>query len=279
MNILNKFENFELKQEDKISKEDKENCEKIQAIYEKVLSAYKEWYDIYHQNLKFNDEHDYYGLKIKDLSICERIRGLHNDLIWQIYNYFSRKYGIDLKQIDIDKTAFNYDYQKSTINTNPLSYKVYIDDILKQLGGLNFENMRIKQLKEKLKDTCKNRYSNKWNIEIKGNVIKFDNLLSWNKYSWENDYRASISDGFLVLKSSLSYFEYGKELNFVELSHLTRNCYIEWNDIENNIKINSQKIKSIKLFKNGRVDVKFSSSELAREFIENWCGYSLSDVA
>ena len=83
----------------------------------------------------------------------------------------------------------------------------------------------------------------------------------------------------MFLKSSLSYFEYGKELNFVELSHLTRNCYIEWNNIENNIKINSQKIKSIKLFKNGRVDVKFSSSELAREFIENWCGYSLSDVA
>lgn len=33
MNILSKFKDLELNQEDKIPKEDKENCERLQAIY------------------------------------------------------------------------------------------------------------------------------------------------------------------------------------------------------------------------------------------------------
>ncbi len=44
MEIINKFKNFELSQEDRIPKEDKENCERIQAIYEQTLSVYKKWY-------------------------------------------------------------------------------------------------------------------------------------------------------------------------------------------------------------------------------------------
>ena len=44
MNILSKFKDLELNQEDKIPKEDKENCERLQAIYQQTLSAYKKWY-------------------------------------------------------------------------------------------------------------------------------------------------------------------------------------------------------------------------------------------
>ena len=277
MNILNKFENFELKQKDILSDEDKENCEKIQSVYEHTLSTYKKWYDVYHENLKSNDEHNYNGLKINDLSVCEKIEALDNNLIWQIYHYFSSKYGISLRKINLDKSTINYNYQASTISTTPLNYEVYVEDILKQLNGLSFENMRIKQLKEKLRDNCKNRYCDTWNIEIKGNIIKFDNLLSWSKYSWEDDYKLHILDAFLFVKSSLAWFEYGKETNFIELNQLKKNYNIHWNDIEKNIKLNSQKIKSIKLFKNGRVDVKFSSPEIAREFITEWCGYPLSN--
>ena len=279
MNILDKFEGFEVKQEDKISKEDKENCEKIQAIYEKTLSVYKKWYDIYHENVKFNDEHSYNGLEIQDLSICDVIKKLHSNLIYQIYNYFSSKYKLKLEQINTNKLNFNYHYHKNTINTEPINHKLCVDDILKQLGGLSFEGMRIKQLKEKLKDTCKNRYSNKWNIEIKGDTVKFSDLFCWTKYSWEDDYYFRSLDKFLLIESALSFFEYGKELNFVEFNQLRQSYNSKWNDIDENIKINSQKIKSIKLFKNGRVDIKFSSPELAREFITQWCSYPLNKIA
>ena len=275
MNILDKFEGFEIKQEDKISKEDKENCEKIQSIYEKTLSVYKKWYDIYHEALVIKGSHDYYGLQIKDLSICNVIRELHRNLIYQIYNYFSSKYKLKLEQINTDKLNFNYHYHKNTINTEPINHKLCVDDILKQLGGLSFEGMRIKQLKEKLKDTCQNRYSNKWNIEIKGDTVKFSDLFCWTKYSWEDDYYFRSLDKFLLIESALSFFEYGKEIKFIELSQIREKYSIEWSNIESNIKINSQKIKSIKLFKNGRVDIKFSSPELARKFAENWCGYTL----
>ena len=278
MDILNKFKNFELSQEDRIPKEDKENCERIQAIYEQTLSVYKKWYDIYHENSKLNQEHNYYSLQIEDLSICETIRHLHKNFIYRIYNYFSDKYKIDIKQLTINDFFFKCNHSKSTIDTNPLNYKTYVDKILKQLKGLSFENMRIKQLKEKLKNICKNNYSDKWKIDIKANIIKFNDLLSWNKYTWENDYKLYDQGNLLLLESALSFFEYRKEIGFSELKPIKQKYSVQWNNIENNIKITSQKIKSIKLFKNGRVDVKFSSSKFAREFIQCWCGYPLSDA-
>ena len=70
MNILNKNENFEIKQEDKILKEDRERCEKIQAIYEQTLSAYKKWYDIYHETKNCIEKHDFHNLELGDLSVC-----------------------------------------------------------------------------------------------------------------------------------------------------------------------------------------------------------------
>ena len=278
MDIINKFKNFELSQEDRIPKEDKENCERIQAIYEQTLSVYKKWYDIYHENSKLNQEHNRYGLQINDLSICETIGHLHENLIYRIYRYFSNKYKIDIKQPIINDFVFKYNYSESTIDTNPLNYKTYVDEILKQLNGLSFENMRIKQLKENLKNICKNNYSDKWNIDIKANIIKFNDLLSWTKYTWENDYKLYDQGNLLLLESALSFFEYRKEIGFSELKPIKQEYIVQWNNIENDIKITSQKIKSIKLFKNGRVDVKFSSSKFAREFIKCWCGYPLSDV-
>jgi len=276
MNILSKFKNFEVKHEDILSPEDRENCEKIQSIYENTLSIYKKWYDIYRENSKSNDEHNYYGLKINDLSICEKIEALDNNLIWQIYNYFSSKYKVNLSPINLDKSAINYNYQDSTISTIPLNYKVCVDDVLRQLNGLSFEIMRIKQLKKELKYACKNEYSDIWNIEIKNNIVNFNNFIKFSKSTIWGTYLLKSVKNFPLLELALSLFEHKKEMNLIGFK-LQTDISIAY--INQSIKLNSQKIKSIKFFKNGRVDIKFSSPEIAREFITKWCGYPLNKIA
>ncbi len=269
-NILNKFQNFELKQEDKIPAEDKETCEKIQSIYENALSTYKKWYNIYQETSKSVNEHNYYGLKIKDLSICEVIQDLHENLIYQIYNYFSSKYHVEIINNYSNKNKYDYNYSNNTINIAPLDYKVYVDDILKQLNGLDFKSLRINQLKEKVKYMCKNRYSNEWEIEIKGNTIKFNDLLSWG-------YWGTASDKLLIIESALSWFEFEEETKIPEFNYTRNMYYIKWDEINPIMELSTKKIKSIKFFKNGKMDIKFSSPEIARKFISEWCGYPLNE--
>lgn len=272
MDILNKFANFELKQEDKIPKEDIGNCKKIQSEYENILAAYKKWYDIYHKTLQSTVKHDYCSLKVKDLSICKTIRQTHENFIYQIYDYFSSKYKVDLENIFTDKTDFDYNYENYTINTEPLNYKVYVDDILRQLDGLSFKDMRIKQLKEKIKSVCQNTYKDEWKIDIKGSVIKFKDLVCSNGMCWCD------CGKFYILEPALSWFEFNKEIKFKQFDFLRNSYSIKWEYINSNIELNTGKIKLIKIFKNGRVDVKFSSPETAREFISDWCAYPLSDA-
>ncbi len=273
MNILNKFENFEIKQEDKISKEDRERCEKIQAIYEQTLSTYKKWYDIYHETKDCIEKHDFYSLELNDLSVCKNIESLHNGLISSIYSYFTAKYNIDINKNYDKENDFNYNYSNKTINTSPIDYKIYVDDILRQLNGFDFKSLRIKQLKEKIKDICKYGYgSNEWRVEIKGNTIKFNDLLYWGYLGME-------IGKLLTIESALSWFEFGKETKIPEFNQIRTRYNIEWHEINPCMELSTNKIKSIKFFKNGRMDIKFSSPEIARQFISEWCGYPLVDEA
>ncbi len=272
MNILNKFENFEIKQEDKILKEDRERCEKIQAIYEQTLSAYKKWYDIYHETKNCIEKHDFHNLELGDLSVCKSIESLHNSLISNIYSYFTNKYNIDISKNYDEDNDFNYNYSNSTINTNPLDYKVYVNDILRQLDGFDFKSLRIKQLKEKIKDICQNRYNKEWGIEIKGNTIKFNDLLYWGYLGME-------TGKLLTIESALSWFEFGEETKIPEFNQIRNRYHIKWHEINPCMELSTKKIKSIKFFKNGRMDIKFSSPEIARKFISEWFGYPLIDKA
>lgn len=179
---------------------------------------------------------------------------------------------MDLENIFTDKADFDYNYENYTINTSPLNYKVYVDDILSQLGELNFEGIRIKQLKEKIKSVCKNTYKDEWKIDIKGSIVKFNDFICSNGMC-----RCDCGN-FYILEPVLSWFEFNKEIKFKQFDFLRNSYSIKWEYINSNIELNTGKIKLIKIFKNGRVDVKFSSSEIARGFISDWCGYPLSDA-
>jgi len=134
----------------------------------------------------------------------------------------------------------------------------------------------IKQLKKELKYACKNEYSDIWNIEIKNNIVNFNNFIKFSKSTIWGTYLLKSVKNFPLLELALSLFEHKKEMNLIGFK-LQTDISIAY--INQSIKLNSQKIKSIKFFKNGRVDIKFSSPEIAREFITKWCGYPLNKIA
>ena len=143
--------------------------------------------------------------------------------------------------------------------------------LLRQLDGFDFKSLLIKQLKEKIKNIGKNRYSNEWKIEIKGSTIKFNDLLSWG-------YWGSAPDKILLIESALSWLEFGEETEIPKFNQVRNRYSMRWDEINSCMELSIKKIKSIKFFKNGRMDIKFSSPEIAQKFISEWCGYPLHEA-
>ncbi len=278
MNILSKFNTFEVKQTDRISKEDKEFCEEAQKVYNNTLTKYKQWYDIYH-NTEYTDEQREkfkYSILINPLGICEQIDELQKSFENCLYNYFRTKYQIDIK-IGIGTPNSNYNYRTKTMDIIFLDYNDYIDDIISQLGGLTFEELQTQQFKEKVRGICKSKWSDDWYFEIKGETLKFKRLICW-RYDgrWDKDYNIYSGDteNYATIISALRKFDnsFG---DYQEINMLFRGGFRNFSEIESLISVNSNKVKQIKLFKNGRVDIKFTRPEYCRRFTKEWCLYNV----
>lgn len=278
MDILNKFENIEIDQFNVLSEDDKQFCESIQTRYEKTLDVYKQLHELYQ---KGKDEEagakdieifysDYSHLYLRSLDIFEKVRSLNSSFVSEIYSCFANKYKIKLDRKEAPERK-NYD---DVLETEALNYKTYIDDILEQLEGLGFEDFRIQQLKQDIKEFCFNSYKQEWNLEIKSDTIKFSDLLYWSfDARWDNDHRLNHAKKLKVIECALGWFEEGRESGFWQFNIFDK-YNLHWNEIEDLITIGSPKIKSVKLYKNGRVDIKFQAPSFAREFAKTWCGYT-----
>lgn len=274
MESLDKF--FNLKVENTaLSEYDKNYFLELNKIYYQSLEDYCLWYEIYHNRMVvLDDEMNNKGKKIygqddiviKDLDICNNILRLHSNFIDCIYNYLLKEYHIEFKRNDMLnlKEYFNYDYVNKTIDIRPLDYNVFLKDIYFQLNGMSFEEFRKSQIKA---DLIKIVYADMNPcFEVKNNNVILNNVIHW-----DYDNQADPYDFEKIIKA-LGWFESDKEVSFFQLTKFKSHC-INWEDMNQDINIEAKKLKSVKLYKNGRVDIKFQQASQARQFVSEWFGY------
>lgn len=120
---------------------------------------------------------------------------------------------------------------------------------------------------------CWEAAHNKWDhterFELKNDTLKLDDFCYCDSNKWMTnpvpEYRPN--DGLKVVLNAIVHFNIG-QLNrgaewFPELFSYR---------IKNNIFLvgNLEKVKQVKLFKNGRVDIKFRDAVTAQEFVESY---------
>lgn len=288
MSILGKFNDFVIGEENRISAEDKAFLEKSQQHYEKALLYYSRISALYQEEREsytkdFLDDYHYSVFKVDDCNVYKKISSLQDEYISSIYSYFERTYKVNIERIKLD--SFREDYQQISrydVNKDRAAkllakqhYQPFVDDIISQLGGLDFTGVATLQLKEKMKKGCYNSYRDQWNIEVKNNVLKYtDGYVS---KEWYSDYRVHRDKFFEALPDVISMYLYGKVQKLIgcdyfygyniELSEDQIGTWLQWS--------NGLKITAIKFYKNGRFDMKFATPEDARDFARTWCGYTL----
>lgn len=293
MDLLAKFESVEVDADTRISDTDKVFCEAHQQAYEAALSCFHEleyiWEDIYSGqiNLLSSMKRGYAtymssegNLDISTDKIHNHIKSLHRKFLGNILNYFNDTYHVTIDRLAADEQLFpckpsgrSHDrelqmkYEDEMLNL-VLYYEDIVNFIFLQMDGRKFDEQAFYELKEKCSTAAWIGDRQKARCEIKKNILYFNSGCSFSTlYSsspWE------LYDNTKAILRGIAHFETG---NFTVypygFDHLLGYGHCDTDLFEFST---SKKVKHLKMFKNGRVDIKFASEQYVRQFCDKYLG-------
>lgn len=294
MDLAEKLANVDMTADNRISEEARKYGETHQKAYETALSDLKGLVLYCNSMNAAQDEilGDYDGSEriyrgytnIKDFSadnIEKAIYAIHRRFVVFIVNYFNRTYNVELESDKISDSLIpkkpEYDYEndksynercrewKKTMEDFSLCFNNILDQILIQLDGRTFADRALDEIIEKSTSSsviCGKRY-----FEIKGDTICFKECFC-NYTDWCSSDNWELRERMKNILPALWHYETGLFYNYgYPITKIFG--HFNWPELEFDGK---NKLKSLKCFKNGRVDVKFTSKQNASEFAQKYLG-------
>lgn len=233
--------------------------------------------------------------------VYDAMKKRNRTFISTVVNYFSRKYSVELDKREIEERliptgpkepnlpwggygnmsedeiasyrqeldAYKVEKDKfeQSLRTLPLRYEQVVDEIFVQLGGFSFQEKAMNEFLSRTWNCCHSTYrDNAEEFEIKNDTLKLTGYWCGCKDdSWRSHDEWESTGSLKTLLNALAWYECGRmdegNLWFPELFRYgtDRNFFETYN---------MKKVKSVKLFKNGRVDIKFRSVAYVQEFVE-----------
>lgn len=274
MGLLDKFDSIVISNDTRITEADKTFCEEQQAIFNRSIEIYQ---DILPMVQELNNLDNDYDSNHKDnpkqnLNTCLSYSGIpdiksliqkvKDNFVYRIFYYFSNTYQVS---VDSDKML-----NKESVT----NYNEVIDNIFFQLDGYNFQDKAEKELKERIRQATRVGRGDK--LTLNKTKISIDNFFwldQWDKKYGNYNVSYNSDENFESLFTAFSYFLYKKAHNcFGNLYNIItkekNDDIFKVHDIANN------GILTLKLFKNGKIEIVFSSTEYAREFAKQYCNYT-----
>ena len=260
--ILSKLDDIEVKNSSRISPEDQTFCEDQERNYNEFIKFSNHYLGYLKENSLSNSFYNSESLinEMNKTRDCKK-----DDFISKVVSYFKNKYKVTLDSKSVQK---KYD-------TN-INHDIIIDNIIDQMEGYNFIDKAEKEIKDEFKNCLRHD-----KIKIKNVKISIDDFFYID--SWDLKYKTykvsySSDEKFNKLFKAMSHFLYNsnescfKELYDVITSKNNDDVF-KTHDI-----LNNNTIKTLKLYKNDKIDLEFTSSELMRKFAREYCGYT-GDIA
>lgn len=292
MDLLSKFDSVHVTSDGRISEQDKAFCAAHQTAYDAAKSSLEElkyiWTDILEQQETAlqgtgRPSTTYVtssGLNISVDHIEKQIQLLHRLFIFNLVWYFNKTYHVTVSaeeviEVLLPKEPERYScseediaqYEKQVQELSLHSDQI-VEHILARLDGRGLQEQAIYELKEKCHKAVWNTYSGKAEFVCKKDVISLSygcSFKTWAGYSeWE------LTDTIKSVLRGLAHYETGafaatpKTISNLLGYYCTRNDRIDFSDCK--------KVKQLRLFKNRRVDIRFSDASEAKEFTEKYLG-------
>lgn len=301
MELLSKFEAVEVKSDTRISEADRAFCEAQQAAYEAARTSLMElkffWEDMQENQKKLLEGTDTRStqyltdssrINLSSEEIDKQRKLLHNVLIEQLVHYFNGlyhvtvSYGGVLEALLPKEPEDDYSYDDESIAqhkkekqdyetallTLSLNYNDVLEQIFAQMDGKGLLEQALYELKGKCHRAAWHSYQKTAKYELKKDTLRFPEYgcsysSGFRRGYWE------LRDGMKDILRGIAHYETG---TFSYIPPVISKLFSYSLDYDLAEFYNCQKVKQLKMFKNGRVDIKFASEEHARKFTEDYLG-------
>lgn len=300
MDLLQKFSQVEIHADARITEADRAFCQKHQEAYQAALDTFRQllalWKEACGQqrHALYDPENpryvwNYYLTSKKfpeltDVQISMHILEVHKKFISVIVSYLNTTYHLsidadEVEEILIPPPEYYEDADiESVLQSIVLRYEKIVEMILSQFDGRSFSEQAPYEMVMKCHRAAWRKSDHQPNFEQKKNLVKILNGACYYRCARKEKQMSSSeqwvidSDVKSILKG-LAHFETGVFEEYpYEMDKLLseESVLYEWWDLWEFE--DCEKLERIKLFKNGRMDIRFTNEGYARQFVADYLG-------
>lgn len=267
--MLDLFDKIKVKQVDRLNVEDLNKMKELQEGFENAKKVYYELEKIVN-SIKNTNVTDYLSFVSLREDTRDRLQKATKSFIENVYWYFKSKYKIDLDDRTYKEDVFRWNYttrghawEEAIKYVELLNYEGIIDDIYAQTGTLNFADKG----KEEFLENFRNKIGYK--MAHKNNTVSFNGLV-WQD-SWDsNKISYSCDKNLSLMFQAINLFENDNYTLSSWANDFICNCRTpsqsKFTTFTTHTNVPFAEIEHIKIYKNGKVDLKFTDYEVAERF-------------
>lgn len=279
--LLTGILNVQVRNEDKITEQDRQYCQLQQDQLYRTLDRIDRWYDIFKEeaeryrgikNFKYEDngkvsirnfyfnnsgEDDYTHNEFKPFDLINELAdnncNANANFAGRIISYFNRTYNVDVPVPVIDEKAMRMGFR-------PV-YQTYVDMVIEHLGGKSFRETAEEELLARfLKEVRPSRWS-KVKPELKKDKITFPDMVSWDSIHLEyhGEYEVSYNSGRKI-EIFCEGIAYSSDDVITGSTGIISGFNSRDVDISRWYDLTTTNAEQIKFYKNGRIDIRFKDS-------------------
>lgn len=296
MNLLEKFSAVEVRPTGRMTEADRQFCQRQQEAYQDAAEVFYQiaalWTDLCDRQKTALSTLEGLDSKWKrkylssgwwpDISvgaIMKHISSLHSEFISTVVSYLNDTYYLTLDAYRIKDellpeepicTGYEETLDQSALAPVILRYEDAVELILSRFEGRTFEEQSHYELVEQCHRAAWRERDRQDNFEQKKNLVKiFSGACSYGYYNGHEQWH--IYDSAKSILKALACFETGAFGQYPDGIDdlLSENCCL-WYDLWE--LEDCEKLEKIRLFKNGRMDIRFTNEGYARAFVSGFLG-------
>ena len=281
--LLQGILSVQVRNEDKITEQDRIYCQNQQDLLYKTLDQIDHWYAIfkedaeqYQEERKFhyeengkvsmrnfysyhNDRDDYSHNEFKPFDLIndlvDKNRNANSNFAGRIISYFNNTYNVQVPVPNIDGKTLRMGFR-------PV-YETYVDAVIEHLGGKSFRETAEEELLSRFLKVVQPSCWSKVKPELKKDKITFPEILrfdefylSYNRNQIHYSYRGNI-------ETFCEGIAFGADDTIHGSSRMIVGLHEDDVDVSRWYDLTTTNAEQIRFYKNGRIDVRFKDSAIA----------------
>lgn len=293
MDVLEKLLAVQPTRDERITDEDRRFCEAHQKAYQQaregLQSLLKQWEDLQAGQSEALREASHSedscisyvyveGVNAEDFrNAFER---LPSSLIERLVRYFNSTYhvqidGEPIKKCLLPKVRDRYDRTEkereeyhAKMQALSLRYVDVLEQIFLQLGSRTFAERALDELKEKCHAAAWNSNNGEAEFLLRKDILQLTSYAC-SCDSWFHPPRWELPNATKEILRGIAHFETGVYGQYPESMSDVMGYHTYYNL---HIFFDCKKVQQLKMYKNGRVDIRFTSKEYAEQFVAEYLG-------